>query len=95
MQRQPLEFFGMIQARIQARDLFITYARYAKNISIPPVINLMPKILILYFQIADSSIITLRFCLYLIYLSDFLFVFILSFNLRISHPPLYFHFDGV
>jgi len=28
MQRQPLEFFGTIQARQLARDLFITYARY-------------------------------------------------------------------
>lgn len=28
MQRQPLEFFGTIQARPLARDLFITYARY-------------------------------------------------------------------
>ncbi|MCH99590.1 vacuolar protein sorting-associated protein 16, partial [Trifolium medium] len=27
-QRQPLEFFGTIQARQLARDLFITYARY-------------------------------------------------------------------
>ncbi|PNX69531.1 vacuolar sorting-associated protein 16, partial [Trifolium pratense] len=26
--RQPLEFFGTIQARQLARDLFITYARY-------------------------------------------------------------------
>ncbi|KAA0052374.1 protein VACUOLELESS1 [Cucumis melo var. makuwa] len=29
--RQPLEFFGMIQARTQARDLFITYARCYKH----------------------------------------------------------------
>lgn len=28
MQRQPLEFFGTIQARPLARDLFVTYARY-------------------------------------------------------------------
>lgn len=29
MQRPALEFFGMIHARALARDLFITYARYA------------------------------------------------------------------
>lgn len=29
--KQPLEFFGMIQARIQARDLFVTYARCYKH----------------------------------------------------------------
>lgn len=30
LQRQPLEFFGTIQARPLARDLFITYARYVE-----------------------------------------------------------------